>query len=217
MAKTTAPLFGFEGVGSIAKTLTFSKWRGVSYAKRYTKPSYTNTTTQAEVRSIFRALNAFWKLAPTGLVAPWTAAAKGRSFVNRNLFTGNNVKLLYDATPLTSMVTMQFSPGSGGAPPPSALALTAGSGQISAALTLPEVPTGWTLESSLAVAFIDQAPSATFQQQIHSNSEASTPETNVITGLTASESYVVGVFLVWTKPDGTTAYSVSLADTATPT
>jgi len=217
MAKVSAPLFGFDAAGSVGKTVTFSTWRGVKYAKRHTIPANPKTTSQQEVRNIFSMLNSFWKLAPTGFVAPWTAYAKGRSFVDRNAFTGKNVALLNNSTPLTTMATLLASPGAGGAPPPSALVATAGSEQISCALTLPQAPTGWTLASSYCIAFIDQAPSAAFSQEIAYNSEASTPETNVITGLTAGEDYVVCGFLVWTKPDGSTAYSVSLNDTATPT
>jgi len=214
MAKTTAPLFGFEGVGTVGKSITFSKWRGVKYAKRYTVPGNPNTTGQQQTRNIFSALNSFWKLAPTGMVESWTAYATGRAFVNRNAFVGKNVKLLRNAVPLTTMVTMLASPGAGGGAPASAIALTPGAGQISAALTLPQVPTGWTLASSRAIAFVDQAPADPFSQEIFYNEEAATPQTNVITGLASAETYVMAAFLVWTKPDGTTAYSVSIADTA---
>lgn len=217
MAKTTAPLFGFDAVGSISKTVTFSNWRGVPYAKRYTVPSNPKTTSQTETRDIFSALNSMWKLSPTGLVAPWTAYAKGRSFVNRNAFVGKNVAAMRAIPAKTTMADFVASPGAGGGPPASAIALTPGADQISVGLTLPETPTGWTLASSYAIAFVDQAPADVFQQEIFYNSEAASPETNVITGLAASTDYVVSAFLVWTKPDGTTAYSVSLTDTDTTT
>lgn len=217
MAKVTAPLFGFVASGSVGNSLTFAKWRGVKYAKRFTVPANPRTTGQVLTRDIFTMLNQFWKLAPSGLYAPWTAYSKGRSFVNRNAFQGKNIALLRNDTPLTSMLTMLLSPGSGGGPAPSDVVATAGSTQISLAITLPEVPTGWTLTSSQAVAFIDQAPSADFLSEISYNEETSTPQTNVITGLTAGEDYIVGAWLKWEKPDGAVAYSVSLNDTAQPT
>lgn len=217
MAKVTAPLFGFEGAGTVGKSITFSKWRGVKYAKRYTVPANPRSTQQTETRDIFGALNQFWKLAPSGMTAAFDAYASGRSFLGRNAFIGNNIGILRNDTPLTSMEGLQASPGAGGGPPPSAIALTPGSTELSVGLTLPEVPTGWTLASSRAIAFIDQAPADAFSQEIFYNDEASTPQTNVLTGLTASETYVVCAFLVWTKPNGATAYSVSLSDTGVPT
>lgn len=217
MSKVTAPLFGFEGTGSVGKTLTYSKWRGVKYVKRYTKPGNPNTTQQQETRNIFSMLSSMWKLLPSGVVAPWTAYATGRSAVNRNFWTGKNMTLLRNTVPLTSMETLLASPGAGGGAPASAIVLTPGDGQISVGLTLPEVPTGWTLAGSRAMAFIDQAPSAPFSQAIAYNEETDTPQTNVLTGLTNDELYVACAFIVWTKPDGSSAYSVSLADTATPT
>lgn len=216
MAKVTGPLFGFAGAGSIGKTLTFAKWRGVSYVKRWTTPSNPQTAKQSETRDVFAMLNGMWKLSPTGLIAPWTAASKGRSFVNRNKFIGDNLKVLRAYPALATMATFVASPGAGGGPPAAVMILTPGDTQISVGLTLPETPTGWTLASSFAVAFKDQAPATAFQQEIIYNDEAVAPETNVLPGLTNDELYVVSAFLVWTKPDGTTAYSVSLSDTATP-
>jgi len=217
MAKVTAPLFGFNAAGSVGQAITFATWRGVKYSKRYTTPSNPRSTAQTLTRDIFTSLNQFWKLAPSGLVEPWTYYASGRSFLTRNAFIGQNIAVLRNDTPLASMETMIASPGSGGGSAPSAIAVTPGSNQLSLALTLPDVPTGWTLTASRAIAFIDQAPSATFSTEIVYNRETTTPQTNVITGLTASELYVVAAFLEWTKPDGTLAFSVGINDTGTPT
>jgi len=216
MAKTTAPLFGFEATGTLGKSITFSKWRGVKYSKRYTSPANPNTVSQQQTRGVFASLNTMWKLLPAGIAAAWTAFATGRSFVNRNAFIGKNVKLLRAIPAKTTMDGFLASPGAGGGAPPAAMVLTPGDGQISVGLTLPDVPTGWTLSGSRAMAFIDQAPAADFTQVITYNEETVAPETNLLTGLTNDSLYVVAAFLVWLKPDGNTAYSVSLVDTATP-
>ena len=217
MAKTTAPLFGFAAEGSVGESITFSQWRGVRYAKRYTKPSNPDTVAQQTTRGIFAMLNQFWKLAPAGLVNSWTAFAKGRSFVNRNAFIGQNVKLLRNNGAPVDMADFIASPGSGGAAPATSIAITPGSGELVVSVGQPSVATGWTIAAADAVAFLNQDPTEPFNSVIHYEHETADPSSITITGLTGGEEYVVAVWLVWTKPDGSTAYSISLADTATPT
>lgn len=216
MAKTTAPLFGFAAEGSVGESITFSQWRGIRYAKRYTKPSNPNTTEQQLTRGVFAMLNQFWKLAPAGMVNAWTAFAKGRSFVNRNAFIGQNTRLLRQDPPATSMIDMIASPGVGGAAPPSSISAAVGDTQTIITVGLPSVPTGWTLAASAGIAFVDQAPDDPFTSQVHYASDAVSPEDLTITGLTNGETYVVAVWLQFTKPDGSTAYSISLTDTVIP-
>lgn len=217
MAKTTAPLFGFDGAGQIGKSIVFGKWRGVGYARRYVVPANPRSTAQVLTRDIFAALNEFWKYSPAEMVAVWTAAALGRSFTNRNKFMGDNIKLLRNDIPLTSMATLRASPGAGGGAPIQGITPTPGSEQVSLALVLPSVPTGWTLVGSRGIGFIDQAPDDAWEQAIVFESEDSTPETLVFDSLTASEDYVFSVWLEYTKPDGSSAYSISSNTTATPT
>lgn len=217
MAKTTAPLFGFAAEGSVGESITFSTWRGVRYAKRYTKPSNPNTEAQQATRGVFATLNQFWKMAPAGMVNAWTAFARGRSFVNRNAFLGQNIRLLRDDPPLTSMEGLIASPGVGGAAPPSSIILTPGADQISVAVGLPNMPEGWTLAASAAIAFKDQSPNDPFTSQVHYVRDTASPESIVLTGLTGEVDYVVCVWLEYTKPDGSLAYSISLSDVGLPT
>lgn len=217
MAKTTAPLFGFGAAGSVGESITFSQWRGVRYAKRYTKPSNPRTTGQQVTRDIFATLNTMWKLAPAGMVDAWTAFAKGRSFVNRNAFIGQNVKSLRGNGAPTSMADFIASPGVGGAAPPTTILATPGDTELSIAVGLPSVPAGWTIKASSAVAFIDQSPDEPFASALVFATDTVSPADLVIPGLTNDELYVFAVWLEWEKPDGSTAYSISLADTATPT
>lgn len=216
MAKTTAPLFGFAAEGSVGESITFSQWRGIRYAKRYTKPSNPKTTGQQATRNVFSTLNQFWKMAPAGMVNAWTAFAKGRSFVNRNAFIGQNVRLLRDDPPLDSMVGFIASPGVGGAAPPSTILAVEGADQLTITVGLPNLPTGWTLTASAGIAFKDQSPSDPFTSQVHYARETVDPDTLVITGLNGGGEYVFCVWLEFTKPDGSLAYSISLSDVATP-
>lgn len=218
MAKTTAPLLSFGGTGSVAKTMTFSHWRGVPYVRRYTVPSNPNTAKQKHIRGIFQTLGQIWLYLSGTARAPWEAAAAGRPLLGRNIFTGNNVRFLNNPeSPPATMEAFQASPGAAGGLPPAGMVLTADTESIDVALTLPTVPSGWTLESAVAVAFPDQAPDVPLEGAITVVEETGTPDDFSITGLIPSEQYVVSVFLVWTKADGKPAYSVSLTDTATPT
>src|SRR5262245_18965190 len=97
MSKTTAPLLSFDAAGSIGKTVVYSRWRGVSYARRHVVPANPNTTAQQEVRSTFALLREMSKLAPTLALAPWDAFAKGRPFTGMNKFVGENVRVLKGA------------------------------------------------------------------------------------------------------------------------
>lgn len=214
MAKTTAPLFGFDAAGQVGSTLVFSSWRGVPYARRYTVPSNPRTAAQTTTRTVFSTMSTMWVFAPSLLVAPWNAYATGKQFLGRNAFMGQNIGLMRGES---DMQLFRASPGARGGLPPNSITATPGSTQISVAFDLPDTPPDWTLVGSTAIAFIDQDPESEFATQIHANQETSAPETNVLSGLTATELYVVAGFLEWTKPNGETAYSVSLSDTATPT
>lgn len=215
MAKTTAPLLSFSAGGAIAKTQVYSRWRGVPYARRYVIPANPRSTGQVLTRDVFSNLNAMWKLAPTGLQAPWDLFATGQPFTGRNAWLSKNVKLLRSQADMSDFM---FSPGAKGGTPPDSITVTAGSSELTVAFTDPTTPTGWTLTAHWAAAFIDQAPDLLFVGTLHVAEENSTPPDDVVlTGLTPTELYDVGAWIEWTKPDGTTAYSVSVGAQGTPT
>jgi len=54
MAKLTAPLFSLGARGSLAKTLVYSVWKGVAYARAHVTPANPDTDDQKEVRGIMR-------------------------------------------------------------------------------------------------------------------------------------------------------------------
>jgi hypothetical protein len=112
---------------------------------------------------------------------------------------------------------MVFSPGAKGGIAPSAVVGTAGSGQISVAITAPTPPTGWTITAVVAAAIGNVAPDSFTFERITAGSEADPMDPVVLTGLTPSQEYVVGGWIEWLRPDGRPAYGASLNDTATPT
>lgn len=214
MPRLTGPLFSLGARNTLGGTITYSSWRGVNYARTRVTPSNPQTADQTEVRNIFRNLSLIWDYSGTGFRAPWTARATGQPFTNRNLLVKENVAVLQGQANLTNFV---FSPGAGGAPPPTISSVTNGVGQLTVNMTAPTAPTGWTITRAWAAAILSfDAGSAQTGILMGEASDAAAAYAPVITGLTAAL-HRVGAWLEWLKPDGTTAYSTAATSVGTPT
>lgn len=93
MAKTTGPLFSLTASGSVAKTITYSAWKGISYVRQLVIPANPQTADQAAVRSTLGAiakaalavLTSFKDMADVGspfFTAARDAAPSGQSWVS---------------------------------------------------------------------------------------------------------------------------------------
>lgn len=215
MSKTIAPLISFGANGQIARTAVYATWKGIPYVRRYTVPANPRTTKQMVTRNIFAALQLMWKLAPSGLREPFEANAAGRPYTANNKFTSLNLGGVDTSSPPTSFDFFQGSPGAKGGLPPFSLILTPSSGQISAAVAAPQIPTDWSIVEAQGVAFKDQDPQDPFTGQIFYQSDATSTYALVFTGLAAATDYVVSAWFKWMRPDGTFAYGTSLTDVAT--
>lgn len=215
MAKTTAPLLSFDANGSMAKTMVYSRWRGVRYARRHVVPANPRTAAQQLTRNTFATLREMWKLMPTLGVDPWNSYAQGRKFLGLNAFIGENLRVVRGEADFQNFIG---SPGAkGGLPPTSVVASGGGgSGELDVDFTVPAPPTGWTLASSVLVAFPDQDPATDFGGPLVAEEVTMAPWDHTLTGLT-NVLHVVSGFLTWTKPNGDTAYSVGITTTGTPT
>lgn len=94
MAKVTGPLLSLDASGSVASTMTFSRWKGRNYVRQRVIPTYTNTTLQAKVRALISDASIAWKsnatvgatvINPAYKTAYETAAA-GQAISGFNLF-----------------------------------------------------------------------------------------------------------------------------------
>ena len=65
MAKVTGPLMSLEASGTIGNALTFSRWVGRPYVRRYTVPGNPQTLGQETHRNRFSAI---------GSITTWPAA-----------------------------------------------------------------------------------------------------------------------------------------------
>jgi hypothetical protein len=94
MAKVTGPLLSLDASGTIASTMTFSRWKGVNYVRQRVIPTYKRTTEQAAVRDIVKDASLAWKTNATvdGVVIDaayklaYNVAASGMAMSGFNLF-----------------------------------------------------------------------------------------------------------------------------------
>lgn len=214
MSKTTAPLLSFGAGGQIAKSMVYASWRGVSYARRYVVPANPRTAAQMTVRNIFANLNQFWALSPSFVQDAYNLYAQGRQFLGRNRMIGDNSPVMRAIENQDSMAGLIISPGARGGYAPISMDATANAADIEVDFVLPTAPAGWTLTNAHALAFIDQASTDPFMAEILSGSDNGAPPQVTFTTSEAGD-YIVCGFLQWEKPDGTVAYSRSMADTVT--
>ena len=69
MARVKGPLFSLDASGSVAKTITYSQWKGRNYVRQHVIPYNPSTATQVNVRLAMTLLVAAWQAesAPTQL------------------------------------------------------------------------------------------------------------------------------------------------------
>lgn len=213
MATITAPLLSFGASGQVGKTQVYSTWRGRPYVRRHVVPANPNSTGQQSTRSVFSFLNSIWKQYPAEAQAPWTLFASGQPLTNRNAFIGQNVKALRPGSTLAAFIG---SPGAKGGLAPTGITVTPGTGQLTVAVTAPTLPTGWTIAKAVAIAIRDGDPHSSTFFTTTEGEDASSPYSIVLSSL-STNLYRVSAWLVWTKPDGSTAYGLSLNGSGTPT
>lgn len=209
MSKTTAPLLSFEARGQIAKSMVYSSWRGVKYARRHVIPANPRSTEQQTTRNTFATLREMWKLLPAVGKGPWDAFAQGRPFTGVNGFIGENMLSVRGDANFNDFIG---SPGAkGGVAPDSVVGATGtgASGSCESTITATAVIPGWTLLRAEGIAFPDQDPADRFDGVFASAStNAPSPMVLNFTGLGSAVNVQISAWIVWQKPDGTTAYSV---------
>lgn len=203
--------------GTIGKTITFGKWKGVPYARQRVIPANPQTVKQTNNRSIWAMIGQAWLFAPSAVTAAFNAFATGKQLTGRNKFFSENQKLLATDPVATDITGFVMSPGNGGGLPATTLTITPGADQLTVAADVPDAPAGWTLVRAHAAALLNQDPTDAFSGVWFYGNDASGPYSIVLTGLETGQEYAVGFWLEWEKPDGSIAYSISLNGTGTPT
>jgi len=208
MAKTTGPLLSFGARGQVGKTLVFGSWKGTQYARQHVTPANPQTSAQTSHRGLFKWLQRVYKTAPAYFVEAWEAYAKGVPLTARNAFTKFNVAAL---TGDSAVADFDFSPGALGGIPPLSITVTPGNDQLTVACAEPTVlPTGWTIVEAIFAVIQEQDPTTGQLYTISTAIDASSPYSQVITGLANASHYRCGAWLKWLRPDGQYAYSPAL-------
>lgn len=210
MAKINGPFLALGASGTIASTLTASRWKGRPYIRQRVIPSNPQTTAQTLTRDIFRNLSSVWTVADALVQAPWQRFVQGLVQTDRNAFMGQNVANLRGEVDLANFI---FSPGAKGGLPPTSVVFTPGIGQVVVDFTTPAPPTGWVLQAAVAAAILDGAPESLVNFNTVAGQDIVTFNQVTLTGLAAG-TYAVGGWLRWQKPDLSIAYSASTVSLA---
>lgn len=213
MAKLTGPLLSIGARGQIGKTMVTSSWKGINYARQYTIPANPRTSAQTATRSVFAWLSNAYRMMGSLALAPWSAAVVGRPLTPRNKLFQENIPLLRGEADIANF---SGSSGAHSGLPANTMTASDDTGQvIEVVFDNPEAPTGWTLQSVVAVALIDQDPSGGFTGTFVEGEEDTTPWTTVSLDVGVPGDYMVTGWPTWEKPDGTIAYGAALTDTVT--
>lgn len=214
MAKLTGALLSFGSSGSIAKTLVYSKWKGRPYARQHVVPANPRSSAQMETRNAFKWLQSVFAFGTANFVATWQLFASGQVLTDRNGWTKANLPTLRPATDITGIL---FSAGAKGGLPTAGVTVTPGATELTVAVTEPALPTGWTITQAIAVALPSQNPQSGVLFTMTEGIDTSSPYSIVLTGLETAQSYEVGAWFEYAKPDGSIAYGPSSQATGTPT
>ncbi len=222
MSKTTAPLLSFSASGQIAKTQVYSSWKGRPYVRRYTVPANPQSARQTDTRSVFSFLNNVWKYAPALMSDAYKAYASGQVMTDRNGFIKQNLKALngdYAGSPpvfvpVTVVTAFVFSPGAKSGPSLGASTIVGGTGDLTVTVDVPTLPDGWTVDSVAAACLHQQDAHEGTNYTIVAGSQADPMDDIVLSGLVNGDTYVVGSWAKFVKPDGSFAYGRSVNATA---
>lgn len=213
MATITGPLLSFGARASLGKTVVYSSWKGIAYARRHVVPANPDTLAQQDVRGVFRWLQSVWSYMPAEVQEGWNAYAQGQPLTGRNAIAKFNVSGLQNQVDLGNFV---FSPAAKSGPVAASIAVNPAPGALAVDLGAPPLPNGWTIDSAVAAAILDQDPSTGTDYETVAATDSSDPYSLALPGLTPSALYIVGGWFKYVRPDGTFAYGPALMDSGTP-
>lgn len=177
----TGPLFSLGASGTIGKTLTYSRWRGIKYVRSRVIPANPRSADQKEVRVAFAALQFLYTNLPAEGQLPAFWAAKGRPLTNRNLFTQWSA---FDLRTVTDMQAVTISQGQTPAPPATGASIAGGAGDITWSTDTPAAMIEqWAYQRTIMVAFLDFDPTAppyTTQSAVDTSTTPNTPTVTTI-------------------------------------
>ncbi len=91
MALVTGPLMSIDASGTLAKTLTFAKWKGRNYVRQRIIPMNPQSALQTGVRSMMSWISQRWNGLSTPNKATWDDMAATKEISSFNAFVGENL------------------------------------------------------------------------------------------------------------------------------
>jgi hypothetical protein len=159
MAKVNGPLMGLEASGTVAGTITFSKWKGRAYVRKTVVPSNPNSIPQQAARAVARFVSQYWGTLTDPEKAAWDEEGKSKNITGLNAWLKDSAnRRPYDkAIELAPNSTPATAPGA-----PTSPSATGGKGFVTLAWTndtatdlfttaIHEGPTGFTPTAQNAV------------------------------------------------------------------
>jgi len=92
MARVKGPLFSLEASGTVAKTITFSQWKGRMYLRKHTLPLNPQSATQVNVRTAMTLLVAEWQGEAGAYQTIWNDFAKQFNKSGFNVYVSRGMK-----------------------------------------------------------------------------------------------------------------------------
>lgn len=110
MARVKGPLFSLDASGSVAKTITYSQWKGRNYVRQHVIPYNPSTATQVNVRAAMTLLVAQWQGESTESKDNWNEFGKTLELSGFNAYVSRGmdeyvIQLTTAVAPLSVSVT----------------------------------------------------------------------------------------------------------------
>lgn len=90
MVKVAGPLMSMDASGSLADSITFSKWKGRNYVRQLVTPSNPRSASQTGMRAMFKFLAQEWSGIAAGDQADWEDAAETGNYSPFNAYVKEN-------------------------------------------------------------------------------------------------------------------------------
>ena len=203
MARLTAPLLGFDALGSVAKEVTYSKWKGRNYAKRHRAPANPKTVLQIDARDTLSQANQLWRRGPDLFKAGWDASAAGRALTGYNTWIGRWMSDVHNDTDILNVV---MSPQVNGGLGLATLGGVVGFQFIRVDMGVMPTPPGWTVQACVAACFRNGPVNNLPDHLITAGEDTTEPYSVNLSGLTSGVIYGATGWPRYLLPNGKIAY-----------
>lgn len=198
MARTTGPLLSMDASGSVGNALTFAKWKGRNYVRRYAVPSNPQSTGQESIRAGMALYTAIYKNQTANVTSAFQSKADSEKYSVINAYVGTGLNSWKSSILILANGAERGTWTSSGS-----VSVTGSAQQRGITWTWTESLTGTQVGAILLVREAAD-PGSTTQYAVHGTSSGTS---YLLTGLDAATSYQARIVVIMS--DGTVAYSAA--------